>query len=485
MKLSISRRKIYAVSIMFLLIIFQCFSIGYANLYPSYEDGLRIISIVCMMSFFLEIIIWRYVSKELFSPYLVLFVVLFVFTCGQSIGWATGIEMSKNLMFRADHGLNTQLLFQGLSYSMLSISFFQIGAILGSFTNSYVKRLSKWKAGQVTTAYRNLGKILIILCIPAFIAKTGQNIQAVLANGYTNYFAVNQARSTLMSLVDFVADWYQPCLLILLVAYRNSDVKRRIIVGAMLVDVVLSLIVGGRSGAVMTIMGMLLTYHYFVRPFKLKQACLGFGFGYVGMAIMNSIAVFRGETSRSLSRFISVLADSFSNVLGDFIGELGWTLTSICWTMRLVPSTEPFRYGLSYLTGLLSWVPSFVFGGRANHPSVLHSNLAEWLADTNHMSYGPGYTTIAESYINFGYLGLIAMLVEGIIIAKFVAQIRKRDVEKNLIGSTFQVLMIMVLMKSTVRSSFSVAFRSFVFVLIPILLLIRFTLRKKRSKKRS
>ena len=412
MHCSVSIKKFSTIIIMLVLLIVQ-----WAIINP-YIDGnvqnadfvLQKLSYLCVISVILEVFLWWRLTGELFSPYIVFFAVLFIFTCGQSIGWATGLDLGdRDMHIRFGNSGELSLLIRGLGYSLMGISSFHLGAIfyykdLGIFQNKI-----RWSAEYVTNIYTNLSKLLLCIAIPSFFAKTIYDVIAVATGGYRNYYNVNVSRSSLMSILNIFADYYQPCLMILLIANRENKRVRRIIVTAMMVDVVISLYIGGRSNAVMTLLGILLAYHYFVKPFKVKQAILGVFAAYFGVRFLNGIASIRGMANRNIMDMIEVMFSPTTNVIGEFIGELGWTITSICWTMSLVPSSYPFRYGMSYLVSFLSWIPSGVFGGRANNPVVIWGNLSEWLQNALHMGYGPGYTTVAESYINFGWYGIIAL----------------------------------------------------------------------------
>lgn len=98
---------------------------------------------------------------------------------------------------------------------------------------------------------------------------------------------------------------------------------------------------------------------------------------------------------------MATIINSFSNVIGTFVGELGWSITSLGWTMNLVPHSQNYRHGMSYLVSLISWIPSAIFGGSSHHPAVIWGNLADWLQNSLNMSYGPGYTMIAEACSNY------------------------------------------------------------------------------------
>ena len=94
--------------------------------------------------------------------------------------------------------------------------------------------------------------------------------------------------------------------------------------------------------------------------------------------------------------------------------------------------------------------------------------------------HGIGYSMTAESYINFGWFGLIIMLIFGMILVKLLANTKRVDTEENILGATFQILIIMTIMKSLVRSSFSNSMRAIVYILIPLYLLIRHILNKEK-----
>lgn len=484
--MNISIRKSKYVLIMIVILIVQlCFTIPNVtpDLIAEPDTTLIFISRLCVISFIIEIIIWIKLTGEFFSPYMVFFLVLFAFSCGQSIGWATDMEIGKDLWSRTDHGLNRRLLTTGLCYSMMAVGCFHLGAIIKYSDSPQTEQKQVWNSEVVIKVYQRIGKLFLLLIIPAFIAKAVQDVTAVANGGYEAVYTVNSSSSFIMRIFSILEDYYQPCMLILLIGNREDSKKRKLIVFFMIIDVVISLYIGGRSGAVMTGLGILLAYHYFVRPFKTRQIIPGVVGGYIGVAILNTIALTRGNSGRGITDIFLSMGDSFSNVLGDFVGELGWTLTSVCWTMNLIPSSSPFRYGLSYLVSLIAWIPSFVFGGKVNHPVVVWGNLGDWLAASQNMSYGPGYTTVAESYINFGWYGLIVMVFEGMILCKLLASIKRNNVENNIFGATFQTLIIMILMKSIVRSSLSAAMRSVFFVLIPLYLLLHYNIKKEGDSK--
>lgn len=478
MRITIS--KLRAIVITVALIIIGCVSnkiLGNIAKNNDVEQALIMASAICCIFVLLEFASWIRLTGELLCPYTVFLLVLFLFCCGQAIGWVLHIDMgNKDMWDRIDHNMSKHLLLQGLTYSNIGILFFHLGAIITTKCDRYYSKTAKWSAEEVREAFKGIGKILLIICIPAFLANTYMSVMQVIQSGYAGIYTFQQNSSMVMRFLNILSNYYQPCLLILLIAYNDEIRKRRWIVMAMMLDVIINLFIGGRSGAVMSLLAIILAFHYFVQPFTKRQFALGAVGGYFGIAILNAVADIRDVANRNLLDFFPMLFSSLSNVIGEFIGELGWSITSVCWTMNLVPGSYEFRHGMSYLVSLISWIPSQFFTGT--HPVVVWGELSTWLQKALNMTYGPGYTMVAEAYLNFGYMGYIALFAEGMIVSYMIAQISRIDANRNLLKSTMQIMVIMILMKSLVRSSVSIAFRQYIFVLLPLYILIRLSIRR-------
>lgn len=454
-------------------------TISFLNGTVETDSALRSISLVSTVIVLVEIIIWKRLSGELLSPYIVFFITLYIFCCGQSLGWISGANMGiRDLWNRTTYGTNHQILLKGMCYSMIGITSFFLGSVVQTKLDSNKAVQGKFEYKHVTQAYRAIGKLMLIICVPAFLASTVQNVYAVATSGYLAYYSVASGRSTFMSIMSILSDYYQPCLMVLLIGYKDDNNKRKLILAAMLLDVLATLYVGGRSGAFMSILGILVAYHYFIHKFKWKELLIIALLGYLAMAISNGISLNRTNAGRSI---IDIFAGIFSatNVVNEFIGELGWNLSSICWTMNLVPSSYPYRYGMSYLVSILTFIPSSFF--QNGHPIVKWANLGDWLQASLGQTSGPGYTMIAEAYINFGWYGFVALFIEGIIISKLIASVSRRNIENNMFDATFQIIIIMTIMKSLVRASLSASMRTILFVILPLYLILKNSIKKTTS----
>lgn len=443
-------------------------------------EALIAASWMCVVVFSALIISWYRLTRELLCPYVIFLSVLFIFTCGQSLGWAFHLDMgSADLWYRVDHGLNHSLLLDGLVYSILGVTMFHIGAVLAYSERATIK--PGFDSQNITRACRSLGKLMLVIAVPAFLSMAVMNLTAVSGEGYGGYYEAKSKLGAIGRILNILSTWYLPSLLILLVAYRDNRKLRNLILAAMLGDVIVPLLVGGRSGAVMAVLGMLLAFRYFIRPIQKKEFIIGACAAYLGAALLNAVAAFRGLINRSFMDLVDLTVASLKNAASQLIGELGWTLTSICWSMGLVPGSYPYRYGMSYLVSATACIPSFVFGGKEHHPVIIWDQLGDWLQNALGMSYGPGFTMVAEAYVNFGSFGIVMMGLEGYVVAKFIARTSQKDTENDLLSSIFQILIIMTILKALVRSTVAVAFRDVFLVLAPLYILLRLSINGKKN----
>lgn len=477
----IKRKKFSSICCCLIFLIVNAVSVAFFNSHSSIigvDKSLRTVSGISIVLYLVCIFTWYKQTHELLCPYIIFFSVMYLFCCGECLGWFFGIDLgSKDMWSRVDHGINRRILLDGVCYTMVCLNCFHLGALIME-RGDKIRYKTVWSKDDVIKCFKEMGKLLLIIAIPGFIATMIQDIIAVRVSGYGGYYESRAAGSALLRILNIMSNYYQPCMLLLLIAYRDKKKYRYIILGFMFLDVILSLYLGGRSGAVMTLLALVLAYHYFIKKFTKPQIIIGAGMGYVVLAVLNAIAAIRGLANRSILSVVEVLPQEMGNAVGEMIGELGWNITSICWTKSLVPSSYPFRYGMSYLVALISWIPSSFFGGT--HPADKYGALANWLQRALGMGYGPGYTIVAEAYINFGRYGWIVMFFEGIIISYFLSSVRRKYVDNDYLGATFQILIIMIIMKPLVRSSMTVAIRTGFLVLLPIYILIMYNLKKKR-----
>jgi len=143
------------------------------------------------------------------------------------------------------------------------------------------------------------------------------------------------------------------------------------------------------------------------------------------------------QKTRNQGGFISVnqLFDALSLFSGgsfqavlESLSVMGYSASSLLYTMRYVPSLEPFCYGTTILFGMTTFLPNLfgIFGTR----SLGRYSLSKWLMEHLGISYGPGFSIAAEAYINFGWLGPLLGIPFGHILMK-LSDSRTHDLIKK------------------------------------------------------
>jgi oligosaccharide repeat unit polymerase len=107
--------------------------------------------------------------------------------------------------------------------------------------------------------------------------------------------------------------------------------------------------------------------------------------------------------------------------------ELGGTAGILAATLKLVPDSDPFRYGLTYVYALREAIPNIDFAARqsdrdvflkrgATRDAMIDLTPSDWLTyklEPIKFSNGEGvgFSAIAEPYLNFGYPGVMACFI--------------------------------------------------------------------------
>lgn len=453
-------------------------------------DTIKILAVWFVVISSISVAAWVKATGSLFTPYTVLVFVMLVFFAGQCYGWAFGIDMGgKDLLV---HVVNNTVgsvprpsIIGAEKYTCVGFLIFQLGALLaktktrsGGGSGSCVKEVASSVVDKA--AFKNLGRWLAVLSAPAYIVYTYLLLRSVASGGYMEYYTFERTMSQALRLALFPSNWFEPALLIVYATYKDNVFVRRMAACILAMTIGVGLYVGGRSSAVILLLAFLLVRHYYVKRFTVKDLFkLGVG-GYALVVLLNVVNMVRLNSSRTIIDYVVAIPDVLQTSIGDILGELGWSMSSLAWTMTFVPDVSGYRYGITYLYATLGVVPNLGFWD--SHP-VLIANLADWLQSMLNASYGVGYTMIAETFANFGWFGLGVMFIIGFCCSKMLS-FEVESVDYRYKYTLIVMIAVSVLLKAFVRSSFSAIFRQLVFVVIVIAimqLLVKHMMKRKKQ----
>lgn len=476
----VSRKKVNSVMMLLGICMLNLFiTLYYVNGTRSYTSGdMRTISIIAVVELITASIIWIKFAGEVFSPFYVMFVVIYIFGMGQTICWAFGFDMGEMDLQKYIPYLNKHYLGDGLLYTLNGVILFLIGAVV-AYNDKGIKieDVQTEKNIKDYIAIKNLSTVILVISVPCVCLNLWSVLPSVIMGGYSELYTELNSYSKMGQFIPLIAGWF-PIALLMKYAVDAEDKPRvsRISAVILWVYIAINLYIGGRSGAVMMVLAFFITKQYLVKPIRKKMilpVCVG---GYAFIGILNAIADIRLKANRSVMDVLSAFVTSASSAVGDFIGELGWSMSSLVWTMDLTGST--FRKGTSYLFAFTAIIPNLGFWKE--HPAAVYSNLGEWLQKELGRTTGLGYTFVAETYINFWWYGLIVMFLFGFIASKLLSGINKDNAKYN-IKIMFVIIMFFTsVLKSFVRSSFSAIMRPMIFTVL--LLTFGITLMRPRDR---
>ncbi len=284
---------------------------------------------------------------------------------------------------------------------------------------------------------------LCISVIPVLITAFGA-IQVAKSGGYASLYE-QQATTGLAASASIVADFIFPGVFLTIAGGKRNPKLRIFAVLFMLLYTCAKLAIGTRGAAVMPLLAMLWLWNEVVKP--IPKSLL---FGVVALMLLVVFPVI-GATRNEVAGvdlfsidFLTKTLTGVNNPLVASISEMGFSATTIGWTMDLVPKVRPFALGSTILVAIFTLVPNVFTSGR--HPALTMSGYDIpdfWLVgelDKDFAERGGsfGFSFIAEAYLNFGWFGIIFMGLLGFGYAKLVQwAIRDRDPVKMAIIATF------------------------------------------------
>ena len=422
---------------------------------------------------------WYLVTKRLFDPYLLFLLSAIIFNGGQivlevfnlnengflsnvfSVGESLQVVYVVTLAFAAMHfgallcvvldrqktepRQLLQILDRSSALDLASHSRIESSTASAAIV-PYVSPLGASFKSSVVPARTILavGRVFLYISIlPVLVTAIGA-IQVAKAGGYGSLYE-QQAVTGFAASTSIIADFIFPGVFLVIAGGKEKPRLRVFAVIYLLFYTCAKLAIGTRGAAVMPLLAMMWLWDSVVRPLPrtlfivIAAVMLLVVFPVVG-ATRNEVA---GVDLFSVE-FLSKTLAGVNNPLVSSISEMGFSATTIGWTMDLVPKVRPFALGMSFVVGILTLIPNVFSSGR--HPALTMSGYDIpdfWLVGELDKEFAErggsfGFSFIAEAYLNFGWFGIVFLGAIGFMFAKFVQwALRDRDPVKMAIVAIF------------------------------------------------
>lgn len=421
------------IFIIFLLLIFLKFSWEIAAIL---SVCLLVLSLFCLKGAF-EINIISYSSLFL--------VCLWIFYCGQIMNYAFDLE-GTNYLYFINYGSENSCRHAFIFYF---IAQFLLTEFIGK---SYGKRRNK-KTDSSKKIPNNFSHLLFAIGIIPRLYCDFTYLNYGLANGYDGRAVY------LPQFVNTLAYFADIAILIELVRAGRRK-SSTILLLVILIYKIIMMMSGSRAEAFCFIIVAVYIYFFINKKDKVIKLFMYILIGYFTLAFIMTIGDLRADAFQSFS----VLGETFwSNVTGGFLsdmfGEFGSAFTTLVKTINDTPSQVDYGYGLSYLSGILSVVPTLV----SKIPFL--SNMTAYISQySNVSSFGGAF--LGELYYNFGWFGLLAVPIVGKIVGWINALLESLKMNKNINNNTILSLVLAVSMLLFIRGYFSDMVQKIVWLLV-------------------
>jgi hypothetical protein len=345
--------------------------------------------------------LWRTATGAIFNPYGLWLLAVLAFNGGQ-----IPLELlAMNPRGPLDLMAPPQVLIETVVLVTWCVAAMQVGALLalsrGPRRAARLDQHPMWIPGATVIGY-----FLLAVSLVPFYLTARDAVSLVSDFGYTQLYRITPLTSYAAT-PRILAEFIVPAAMFMLVGAAGRWSRIAPSLGVILMYAAVHLFLGDRANATLPLIAWLWLFHTTVRQIPTRLLITGSAIMVVAFA---AIGVLRDldSVNRASLGIIGALASS-ANPFTGILAEVGGSMSTVAYTIELIPSIRPFDLGQGYGLALLTVIPN-LSGGI--HPALAHGDYETWVtaamfpiyAATGH---GLGYSVIAEAYANFGWFALI------------------------------------------------------------------------------
>lgn len=401
------KTKNYLLIWLFITVVYSLFCISYRNTLE-YEVILFIgVSSIVLLLFQIRSI--AKIQGSILSLCIIYLALFYLFQNGQMLLYLLNVEFGSFYMEKASSTMTTGVIYASVSNVVAGFSCLCVVSNKRSQgRQELIDRMNPLAVKKAAT----IGFWLTgMVAIPLVLLKT----IVALRGGYAS---VRVYEESIPSVLNFFEYMFVPFSFLMLVYDRRGGRLYTIIILAWFM---LTAYCGDRT---VGLSGILLLFY--IRSLnngdgkKIKKKT------YVGFAILIAVLVFAVSwisSARNKQEFN--VQGGAGGVLVSTVSEMGFSSYPLLIMMDIVPRNEPYQYGVGYLSSFISGLlpanidPTGIISGIMKRRQVYN----QWIGDYYNYGFGLGFSLNAESYINFGWFGFIAIFLIHLVIFSWLNKI--------------------------------------------------------------
>ena len=410
-----TQEKILSITA-FLLVVFAMLTMYFIVdvVDSSAYNKIRVLGLMGWILLFAFLSAYKFITNVCITPATILVLSMFAFSYGQILLFGLGVDYDYfflNQYYASFYNNDMRVLLSGNLYAWICLCGFCLG-ILISVRYKNVKN-NKNSASLNLSMKKMFLALFFISAIP-YLAYNVYLAAYSLSHDYSQSLELTQP-----AIIRYVGVFFVPSAIGAVISCEDNRKMKAFIVFCTVINCICSFVIGGRSFAFGLIIGLIviLLMNKKVSWKVILPLCVG---AFILATISVSVADYRSATDSS--SFISIVIDNLlqKNVFIQFLGEAGFSGTSMVWTMRLVQSGYKTFDGLTYVGAIAGLVPSTldIFGiGRFFER---YTQLEGLLTGIFSFNFGVGFSLVAESYLNFKWFGFVIIFLEALLFGKML-----------------------------------------------------------------
>ena len=425
--LKIRRRNLVLISFQIALIVFDLCALKLLN---KKIYGLNTWGLIGLINIVISTATLCCIQQKIFTGINLFFLAFWLFQFGLPLLYLMNSQYENYYISL----FSSRIHVEAAKYTVISIAAAAVGLSIGVLTNAH-RGISKIiTLGNLQTkfsthkkAVARAGFLLFILTAMIVIPVTTYAvIKQILSGTYSTAYRDIMSQNNLFK---FSQEFFYSSALLCL-CFEKRKYRRRLVATIFVIASVIMLLLADRAQGLAGLLVLFFFQSFYsreqlsVKDERKKQR--KFIIIVIVLAfIMEIIAVARLNDS-NVDGLLGM------GLIGKVFEELGFNFTSICFVMDYIPGYSAFRYGATYLASFVRLIPSSLdFLGVLSSPAL---ELGEsWLFNMNHahkgdfLDFGVGFSIIAESYLNFSWLGLIIIPIICIFVAVILKMSRSSE----------------------------------------------------------
>ncbi len=350
--------KIETMLFTFVIIIFSLFCLITPN-----ENYL--LNWLGILIYLYAIFTWHWEKSEsLFSLYTIFFSFFLIFSYGQCVMWAFGINLDRGigsgeLYYGSGVAPSIDDLIAAKWYTCLSMLSFHIGALLFARRNYKTNKISWYESGNPDRDRKflfSIGRLISVIVVPIVLFQKVMEVVIAFMYGYNAlYYGDMSMQGGYIQIISFL---FFPALICLLVGSGFSKRHTYIVFGIFGVYMMLGLLSGDRGSWLYSLVVLIWLLMRNKNALKWKKILPYFIVAIIGIYMLNVITSVRdggGLQSLTGEDFLTAFDVEESPIVDAFF-EMGGSMGII--TYFLTVGNDIYPYANTYLTAILGAVSS-------------------------------------------------------------------------------------------------------------------------------